>query len=116
MAFTEEIQGINSIVFMCQLGTAGGTAVADLLLGNITPSGKLSDTWAKTYSDLPFANEFSYLNGNLENEYYKEGIYVGYRYFDSFNIAPRYPFGYGLSYSTFLWIHLQFLLKAPRCT
>ena len=101
MAFTEEIQGINSIVFMCQLGTAGGTAVADLLLGNITPSGKLSDTWAKTYSDLPFANEFSYLNGNLENEYYKEGIYVGYRYFDSFNIAPRYPFGYGLSYTTF---------------
>ena len=101
MAFTEEIQGINSIVFMCQLGTAGGTAIADLLLGNITPSGKLTDTWAKTYSDIPFANEFSYLNGNLEDEYYKEGIYVGYRYFDSFNISPRYPFGFGLSYTTF---------------
>lgn len=101
MSFADDIDRINAIAFMCQLGTEGGTAVADFLLGNVTPSGKLTDTWAKTYNDIPFANEFSYLNGNLEDEYYKEGIYVGYRYFDSFNIAPRYPFGYGLSYTTF---------------
>ena len=101
LAFTEEIEGIDAIVFMCQLGTAGGTAVADMLLGNVYPSGKLTDTWAKKYEDIPFANEFSYLNGNLQDEYYKEGIYVGYRYFDSFDVEPRYPFGFGLGYTEF---------------
>lgn len=101
MAFMDEITGIDAVVFMCQLGTAGGTAVADMLSGKVNPSGKLSDTWAKRYTDIPFAKEFSYLNGNLENEYYKEGIYVGYRYFDSFGVEPRYPFGYGLSYTDF---------------
>lgn len=101
MAFAEEIEGIDAIVFMCQLGTAGGTAVADLLLGKTYPSGKLTDTWAKKYEDIPFANEFSYLNGDLNDEYYKEGIYVGYRYFDSFGVEPRYPFGFGLGYTDF---------------
>ncbi len=101
MSFAEEIKGINAILFICQLGTAGGKAVADVLAGKCYPSGKLSDTWAKTYKDIPFADEFSYLNGNLQDEFYKEGIYVGYRYFDTFEVAPRYPFGYGLGYTDF---------------
>lgn len=101
MAFAEEIPGINAILYLCQLGTEGGHAFADVVSGAVTPSGKLSDTWAKQYSDIPFANEYSYLNGNLEDEYYKEGIYVGYRYFDSFGVAPAYPFGFGLSYTSF---------------
>lgn len=101
MAFAEEIPGINAIVYLCQLGTEGGHAFADVISGQISPCGKLSDTWAKQYGDIPFANEYSYLNGNLDNEYYKEGIYVGYRYFDSFGAEPAYPFGYGLSYTTF---------------
>ncbi len=101
MAFAEEIPGINAILYLCQLGTEGGHAFADIVSGTVTPSGKLSDTWAKQYCDIPFAMEYSYLNGNLEDEYYKEGIYVGYRYFDSFGIEPAYPFGYGLSYTTF---------------
>ena len=101
MTFAEEISGINAIVYICQLGTEGGHAFADLISGQISPSGKLSDTWAKSYADVPFGNEYSFLNGNLENEYYKEGIYVGYRYFDSFGIEPAYPFGFGLSYTDF---------------
>ena len=101
MSFVERIPGINAILYICQLGTEGGNALADILSGVVTPSGKLSDTWAKSYSDIPFANEFSYQNGNLKDEYYKEGIYVGYRYFDSFSVEPAYPFGFGLSYTDF---------------
>ena len=86
---------------MGQLGTMGGQAVADIVCGKHTPSGKLTDTWAKHYRDYPAADDYSYLNGNLDEEYYREGIYVGYRYFDTFHVAPRYPFGYGLSYTEF---------------
>ena len=101
MGFMEEIAGINAIVYLCQLGTEGGHAFADILSGDVSPSGKLSDTWAKQYAHIPFASDYSYLNGNLEDEYYQEGIYVGYRYFDSFSVAPAFPFGFGLSYTDF---------------
>ena len=101
MAFADEIPGINAILYLCQLGTEGGHAFADVISGAVSPSGKLSDTWAKNYEDIPFAREYSYLNGNLETEFYKEGIYVGYRYFDSFGVEPAYPFGFGLSYTDF---------------
>ncbi len=101
LTFADEIPGINAILYICQLGTEGGNALADILSGAVTPSGKLSDTWARHYEDFPFAKEFSYQNGNLKDEYYKEGIYVGYRYFDSFRVEPRYPFGFGLSYTDF---------------
>ena len=101
MAFADEIPGINAILYISQLGTEGGNAFADVISGKVTPSGKLADTWAKKYEDFPFANEFSYLNGNLDNEYYREGIYVGYRYFDTFGVEPAYPFGFGLSYTDF---------------
>ena len=96
-----QIPGINAILYFCQLGTEGGNAFADLIRAVVTPSGKLSDTWAKQYEDIPFAKEYSYLNGNLNEEYYKEGIYVGYRYFDSFGVEPAYSFGFGLSYTNF---------------
>lgn len=101
MSFLDEIEGINAVVFFCQQGTMGGSAFADLIEGKVTPSGKLTDTWAQRYEDIPFAKEYSYLNGNVEEEYYKEGIYVGYRYFDSYDVEPKYPFGYGLSYTDF---------------
>ena len=101
MTFVEEIPGIKAILYICQLGTEGGHAFADVISGRATPSGKLTDTWAKKYADIPFGNEYSFLNGNLEDEYYREGIYVGYRYFDSFHVEPAYPFGFGLSYTDF---------------
>lgn len=101
MAFAEQIPGINAILYLCQLGMEGGHAFADVVSGAVSPSGKLSDTWAKQYADIPFSDEYSYLNGNLEDEFYKEGIYVGYRYFDSFGVEPAYPFGFGLGYTDF---------------
>ena len=101
MGFAEEIEGINAIVYICQPGSQGGFAVADVLSGAICPSGKLTDTWAKKYEDIPFANAYGHRNGDLQQEYYNEGIFVGYRYFDSFGVEPAYPFGFGLSYTTF---------------
>ena len=94
-------ENICAILNISQLGQEGGNAVADILFGEVTPSGKLTTTWTKRYDDCPAAEEFSYLNGNLETEEYAEGIYVGYRYFDSFGIEPLFSFGYGLSYTEF---------------
>lgn len=101
MSFLSEIPGINAIIYICQLGTEGGHAFADVISGAVTPSGKLASTWAKKYEDVPFAMEYGALNGDLKEEYYKEGIYVGYRYYDSFGVEPAYPFGFGLSYTEF---------------
>ena len=101
MRALEEIPGINAILYICQLGTEGGHAFADVISGAVTPSGKLASTWVKKYEDVPFAMDFGALNGNLQDEYYKEGIYVGYRYYDSFRVEPAFPFGFGLSYTDF---------------
>ncbi len=100
LSILDEID-ISAVLYFCQQGEEGGNALADVLTGNVSPSGKLVDTWAKTYGDIPFAMEYSYLSGDTSREDYKEGIYVGYRYFDTFGVAPRYPFGYGLSYTEF---------------
>lgn len=97
----EKAPWIKGIFNLSQLGQEGGRAVARILLGEAVPSGKLTTTWAKKYTDVPFAENFSYLNGNLELEEYKEGIYVGYRYFNSFGVKPLFPFGFGLSYTEF---------------
>ena len=92
---------LSAVIFFCQQGEEGGNALADILSGKVDPSGKLTDTWARSYADIPFGDEFSYLNGDPDHEYYREGIYVGYRYFDSFRVKPRYAFGFGLSYTDF---------------
>ena len=101
LSFLDEIKGIDAVVLFVQGGEEGGNALSDVLSGKENFSGKLSDTIPLRYEDIPFGDEFSYLNGDLKNEYYKEGIYVGYRYFDSFDKDVRYPFGFGLSYTDF---------------
>ncbi len=101
MGFLDEIPGIDAVVLFVQGGEEGGNALADVLSGKLNFSGKLADTIPMRYEDIPFGDEFSYLNGDVRNEYYKEDIYVGYRYFDSFHKAVRYPFGFGLSYTNF---------------
>lgn len=92
---------MDAVLFFGQGGTEGGNALADILTGAVCPSGKLTDTWAVHYGDYPCADTFSYRNGNLETEDYSEGIFVGYRWFEKQLIRPRYPFGYGLSYTNF---------------
>ena len=92
---------VDAVLFYGQGGMEGGNALADILTGKVCPSGRLTDTWARHYADYPSAETFGHRNGDLENEDYAEGIYVGYRWFEKNGITPRFPFGYGLSYTTF---------------
>lgn len=101
LGFTEEFSNIRAILQFVQAGQEGGNAFADILTGAVTPSGKMTDTWALEYGDYPNASFFSHKSGDVSKEEYKEGIYVGYRYFDTFDIPVRYCFGYGLSYTEF---------------
>ncbi|NML66282.1 beta-glucosidase [Hymenobacter sp. RP-2-7] len=102
----------DAILLAWQPGQEGGNAVADVLSGQVNPSGKLATTFPIVYDDVPYGQNFpgklldaSAKGGGLmgapaENTY-EEGIYVGYRYFNTFKVAPAYEFGYGLSYTTF---------------
>ena len=123
----ETMPEVKAILFMGQAGEEGGNACARILLGFVNPSAKLTATWAKHYMDYPGAMEFSDVRAQLneDNAYgavetidrdallarsrYEEGIYVGYRYFDSFGVTPRYHFGHGLSYTSFV-----LTAEAPR--
>ena len=97
----QETENIRAVLNISQPGQEGGHAVADILFGRAVPEGKLTATWGRRYEDYPFADTYSYLNRDLEKEEYREGIYVGYRYFDSFGVKPLFSFGYGLSYTSF---------------
>jgi beta-glucosidase len=90
------VQEVSNILLISQLGVVTGDILADIILGKANPSGKLSATWAK-FDDYKFINEF----GGHDDTNYVEGVYVGYRYFDSVGIKPLFPFGYGLSYTSF---------------
>ncbi len=97
MSFTEEYP-LSAILCAWQLGQESGNALADVLSGRVNPSGRLSDTVARRYEDYPSSANF----GGRDFNNYAEDIYVGYRYFSTF--APErvlYPFGFGLSYTTF---------------
>ena len=95
----ERYPNIRAVLQIVQPGMEGGRALADIVSGAVTPSGKLTDTWALQYADYPSAATFSHNNGNLDEEWYTEGIYLGYRYFDSFGVPVRFGFGSGLSYA-----------------
>ncbi len=99
LSFLDEfLPKLGAVMILWQGGMESGNAAADLLCGIQTPSGRLTDTIAHSYSDYPSANSF----GSKDFNCYTEDIYVGYRWFETF--APdqvRYPFGYGLSYTSF---------------
>ena len=88
---------VKSILYMGLPGEAGGAAIANLLYGRANPSGKLAESWPYAYEDVPSAESF----GKTQDALYVEGIYVGYRYYDKAGKGVRWPFGHGLSYTTF---------------
>lgn len=107
---------IDAVIFYAQGGMEGGNALADILTGKVNPCGKLTDTWAYHYDDYPCADTFGYRNGDVSQEDYREDIYVGYRYFDAFSIHPRFPFGFGLSYTTFSMGRKAVLVDGSKVT
>ena len=85
-------------------GQAGAGAIMDVLTGRVNPSGKLAETLPLTYEDTPAAR---YFPGKQQNVEYREGLYIGYRYYETAHVPVRYPFGYGLSYTTFAYSGLK---------
>ena len=99
---------VDAVLLAWQPGQEGGHAIADILKGAVNPSGKLPDSFPLKYEDVPSAPTFPGVPPE-EPVYslYNEGIYVGYRYYDSFDVPIAYEFGYGLSYTTFAYSDLQ---------
>jgi beta-glucosidase len=110
----------DAILLAWQPGLEGGNAIADLLSGKVNPSGKLAVTFPMKYEDVPSAKSFpgkefpeKATTGNFGRPSipaevtYDEGIYVGYRYYNTFNVKPAYEFGYGLSYTNFSITNLK---------
>jgi len=92
----------DAILLAWQPGQEGGFAIADILTGKVNPSGKLAITFPEKYSDVSSAKNFPGATGvDPLNVIYEEGIYTGYRYYDTYKVKPVYEFGYGLSYTKF---------------
>lgn len=87
---------VDNVLLLSQLGSVTGDAFADVLLGKAYPSGKLTTTWAKA-KDLPTIGDFA----ERDDTHYREGVFVGYRYFDAMGAKPMFPFGFGLGYTEF---------------
>jgi len=98
----------DAILMAWQPGQEGGHAVADILTGAVNPSGKLPDSFPLKYETVPSASTFPGEPAeNPTNSFYKEGIYVGYRYYDSFDVPTAYEFGFGMSYTSFEYSDLE---------
>ena len=95
---TPWLDNCHALLYAALGGQAGAGAVADALTGKVNPCGKLAETWPLTYADVPSAADFATRRKTVE---YREGLYIGYRYFTTAEKAVRFPFGYGMSYTTF---------------
>ena len=100
---TPWLDNCQAMLYAALGGQAGAGAVADALTGKVNPCGKLAETWPLTYADVPSAADFATRRKTVE---YREGLYIGYRYFTTAEKAVRFPFGYGMSYTTFAYSDL----------
>lgn len=101
------INHVGGLLHAWYPGQEGGTAIAEVLFGKVNPSGKLPMSFEKEWKDNPVHDSYYDSAGN-KRVYYKEGLMLGYRYYDSVGAPePQYPFGYGLSYTTFAYSNLQ---------
>ena len=98
------INAVPAILDAWYTGQETGTALARILFGDVTPSGKLPLTFPKSWEQTPVASTYP---GTKDSVDYKEGIYVGYRYYDNKHLDPLFPFGYGLSYTSFEYSNLH---------
>ena len=104
------IDKVPAVLEAWYAGCESGNVIADILFGDINPSGKLPITFPKKLEDSPAHKSHRTFPGN-DTVHYEEGIFVGYRYFDTKNIEPLFPFGHGLSYTTFNYSNLQITPK-----
>lgn len=102
---------VKAILYMGLPGEAGGEAIRNLLYGTANPSGKLAETWPLSYSDCVSSSYYG-----TKDAHYREGLYVGYRYYASANVPVRYPFGFGLSYTKFDYSDLRVDGNTVTCT
>ena len=100
---TPWLDNCQALLYAALGGQAGAGAVADALTGKVNPCGKLAETWPLAYADVPSAADFATRRKTVE---YREGLYIGYRYFTTAEKAVRFPFGYGMSYTTFAYSDL----------
>lgn len=107
----EPVSEVGTVLLMGQLGSATGDAFADVLTGRAYPSGKLTMTWAPI-ADYASTKGF----GDPNDTDYQEGVYVGYRYFDTVGATPDFPFGYGMGYTTFTVEPKAFAADAKQVT
>ena len=94
----------KALVYGCLGGQAGAGALVEVLTGAQNPCGKLAETWARSYADTPAKAHFG---GDGPTVEYREGLYVGYRYYDTAGVPTAFPFGYGLSYTSFAYSDLK---------
>lgn len=100
VAMNEWLDGVGAVLEAWMMGQAGAGAIADILYGVVNPSGKLAETFPIRLVDTPAYLNFPGENGQVR---YGEGLYIGYRYYDAKQVAPLFPFGHGLSYTTFAY-------------
>ena len=100
------IDSAPALLHSFYLGQAGGTALAEILFGDVNPSGKLPFSWEKRLEDIASYGNYPTAQ-HPESNTYKEGVFLGYRWFDAKDIAPLFPFGFGLSYTTFRFSDLK---------
>lgn len=108
----------DAILVSWLAGQEGGNAVSDILTGVSNPSGRLPMSWPLAYEDVPSAGNFPQAGSteNVDNTEYKEGLMIGYRYYDTQNKSVSYPFGFGLSYTTFKYANPKVSLKGDTLT